>query len=245
MEGLKEKFQISEHFSLKEYDNYMKQEPLEQKIILDFIIDKVTEKKNIKLLEFGAGTGRFTKLLLRVFPKINLTLIEPDKNCCIELNKLKQKYKQIKVVQSTAEDFKSNIKYDVIVMATAFHHVPFNKKIKFFATVKRLLKANGLFLMGDNFIAEYNTMKQRNVVLQKSIDKWINDSKKERDAEELAMALKLQKIVFRKDFGGEYFICPSVFESYVKKAKLRIKGNINVTNTDPYDMENYFYLITQ
>ena len=40
MVKLKDEFQISEHYSLKEYDDYMEYKPLEQKIIVDFIVDE-------------------------------------------------------------------------------------------------------------------------------------------------------------------------------------------------------------
>ena len=72
MVKLKEEFQLSEHINLEEYDNYMKDKPLEQRITLDFIIDRFRKNKSLRLIEFGAGTGRFTKLLLNLFPKSNL-----------------------------------------------------------------------------------------------------------------------------------------------------------------------------
>lgn len=245
MVRLKEQFQLSEHINLKEYDNYMKDKPLEQRITLDFVIDRLKNNKSLEIIEFGAGTGRFTKLLLNVFPNLKLTLVEPDRNCCLKLNNLKDNYSQINIIQSSAEDFNSNLKFDIIIMATAFHHIPFKNKYRFLKLIKRLLNKNGMFLCGDNFIAEYKTMKERNQVLKKSINKWISESKKDKDEKELKMAQKMKEIVFRKDYGGEYFICPSKFESYLNNARLKIKGKINVTNTSPFDMENYFYLIME
>ncbi len=243
MVKLKEKFQLSEHINLEEYDNYMKDKPLEQRITLDFIIDRFRKNKSLRIIEFGAGTGRFTKLLLNLFPKSNLTLVEPDKKCCLKLNKLKNKYSQLKIIQSNAEDFKSKSQFDIIIMATAFHHISFQNKLKFLKLVKKLLNKQGMFLCGDNFIAEYTTLNERKQVLTKSMNKWIRDAKKDNDKKELKMAQEMKTIVFRKDHGGEYFICPSKFESYIKESKLKIKGKMNVTNTNPFDMENYFYLI--
>ncbi|MEA3430245.1 MAG: class I SAM-dependent methyltransferase [Nanoarchaeota archaeon] len=243
MVQLKEEFQLSEHLSLDEYDGYMKHKPLEQRIILDFVINRLKEKSSLKIIEFGAGTGRFTKLLLNIFPKLNLILVEPDKNCCLKLNKLKKKYPQIKIVQSTAENYKSKEKFDIVIMATAFHHVAFKNKSKVLKLVKSILNKNGMFLCGDNFIAEYKNMKERDQVLKKSMDKWIRDAKRDNDVKEIKMAQDMQKIVFRKDYGGEYFICPSKFEAHIKEAKLTVKGKVNVTNTDPLDMEKYFYLV--
>lgn len=241
MVKLKEEFQLSNNFNLNEYDNYMEKKPLEQRIMLDFIINSVKCNKNIKILEFGAGTSRFTKNILEIFPKIQMTIVEPDKLCCIKLKKLKKKYPQIKIVQSSVENFTSTTSYDIIVIASAFHHIPFKSKLISLNNTRKLLDTNGIFLCGDNFIAEYKTMKEREIILRKSIDKWIKDSKN--DKKELKMAINMKKIIFKKDFGGEYFICPSIFESYLNKSNLIIKGKINVTNTDSLDFENYFYLI--
>lgn len=243
MAQFKEEFRLSRYINLDEYDKYMKDRPLEQRISLNFILDKIQKNKNLKVIEFGAGTGRFTKLLLNLCPRIDLTLVEPDKNCCLRLKELKRKYKQIKIIQTPAEDYKSKDKFDFIVMATVFHHIPFKNKSKLLKITKNLLKKEGMFLCGDVFLAEYKTAKERTKVLKKSVEKWIQEARKSGNRKELKMARKMKEIVFRKDYGGEYFICPSKFELLIKKANLKIKGKINVTNTNPFDMENYFYLI--
>jgi len=243
MVKLKERFLLSKHIPLEKYDDYMKDKPLEQMIILDFITDRLKKDKSLKIVEFGAGTGRFTKLLLKLFPKSNLTLVEPDKECCLKLNKLKDKYPQLKIIQSDAEDFKSKSKFDILVMTTAFHHIRFQNKLRFLKSVRKLFNKNGMFLCGDNFIAEYNTIKEKDKVLIKSMEKWVRDAKKNDDIRELMMAQEMKKLVMGEDCGGEYFVCPSRFELYLKESKLKIKGKVNVTNTNPLDMENYFYLI--
>jgi ubiquinone/menaquinone biosynthesis C-methylase UbiE len=240
---LKDEFQISEHFSLEEYDAYMEVKPLDQRIIVEFINSRFQKDKQVKIAEIAAGTGRFTKNLLSIYPELDITLIEPDKNCCLKLHELKRQYKQINIVQSDAEEFRSRTRFDIIVMTTAFHHIPFKTKDNFLNRMKMLLKKEGWFLIGDEFIAEYKTMKERKEVLRKSFDIWIKEAKRLDDEKELKMALDMEKAVFRQDFGGEYFVCPSKFESYVKKAGFKIKGKVNVTNTDPYDFENYFYLL--
>ena len=239
----KEEYKISKNFSVKEYDNYMKNKPLEQIMILKIISENFKDKDNFKLIEFGAGTGRFTKLLVKKFPKLNVTVVEPDKNCCLKLQKLADKHKNLKVIQLTAEKFPKNERFDIVVMATAFHHVGFDKKLRFLKIVKNILDKNGIFVLADNFIAEYKSMKERNYVLRKSMNRWIKSAIVEKDAEELRMAKKMKKLVFGKDFGGEYFICNSKFEELVKKSGLKIRKKINTTNTDPLDIEIYLYLI--
>src|SRR3989344_139892 len=192
MVNLKDEFQISKHFNLCEYDSYMKQKPLDQRIMLDFIIDLSKSNKNIKIIEFGAGTGRFTKFLLEILPKANITLVEPDKLCCVRLEKLKRKYHQIKIIQSSVETFTSAKLYDVVVMAAAFHHIRFEAKSIALKNINALLGEKGIFLCGDIFLAKYSTLAERKRVLRKSIDKWVKEAKN--DKKELKMALATKKI---------------------------------------------------
>ncbi|MBS3084034.1 class I SAM-dependent methyltransferase [Candidatus Pacearchaeota archaeon] len=241
--NFKEEYRMSKNFSLKEYDSYMKKKPLEQLMILKMLYESFKNQNNVRLVEFGAGTGRFTKLLIKRFPNFRITVVEPDKNCCLKLQKLADKYKNMKVVQLTAENFPKNKKFDIVAMTTAFHHISFDKKLKFIRIVKSILNKKGIFVLADNFIAEYKSMKERNDVLKKSMNKWIRDAIVEKDTEELKMAKKMKSLVFGKDFGGEYFICNSKFEKLIKESGLKIKEKINTTNTDPLDMEIYLYLI--
>jgi len=240
---LKDEYQISEHYRLEEYDAYMEEKPLEQRIIVDFIVHALQKNNRLKVAEIAAGTGRFTKYALSIYPKLDITLIEPDKNCCLRLNEIKKKHPQINIVQTYAEEFQSRKKFDILVMTTAYHHISFKNKAAFLKRMNAVLKKDGMFLLGDEFIAEYKTLKERYQVLRKSFDLWIQYAKRSNDSKELKMALDMEKVVFLKDFGGEYFICPSKFESYAKKAGFKIKGKVNVTNTNPYDFENYFYLL--
>ncbi|MBS3081624.1 class I SAM-dependent methyltransferase [Candidatus Pacearchaeota archaeon] len=231
-------------FQTLRHDDYMKKKPLEQKMMLETISERFKNKNNVKLIEFGAGTGRFTKLLIKKFPRFKITVVEPDKNCCLKLEKLTERHKNLRIVQSTAENFSVNQKFDVVTMATAFHHISFDEQLKFLKMAKNILDKNGIFVLADNFIGEYKSMKERNIVLKKSINKWIRDVSVEKDAKELKMAMEMKLLVFQKDFGGEHFICNSKFEELIKKSGLKIKEKINTTNTDPLDMEIYFYLIT-
>lgn len=239
---LKETYQLSDSFDLDEYDKHMRKQPPEHKLMISFISKKYKSNKNIKLIEFGAGTGRFTKFFLKRFSKANLTLVEPDKKCCLKLNKLKQKHKQIKIIQSSGENFRSHSKFDIIIMSTAFHHIPFEGKLRFLKIVKGLMNKNSTFLCTDNFLDEYKTMNEREIILKKIINKWIKDARKDKDKAGLKIALEMKSLVFRKDFGGEYFICGSKFESYVKKAGLKIKEKIDVTE-DPLDIKIYLYIL--
>jgi trans-aconitate methyltransferase len=235
---MKKTTQISQTIGLDTYDAYMKNEPLEQRLMIEYIAEKYRSNPHLRIVELGAGTGRFTKLLLARFPTAEITLVEPDQNCC----QLLKNIGGAKLLEAGAEDFASVKPADIIVMATAFHHVSFENQLAALKNIQKHLKKDGWFLCGDNFLAEYETTEERETVLRKSMRKWIAEAetKKEKD-----MAKKLSELVLRDDHGGEYFICPSVFEALATKAKLVLKGKANATNTHALDMEHYFYLFAK
>ena len=146
-----------------------------------------------------------TKLIIKKFPKFDITVVEPDKNCCLKLQKLADKHKNLKVIQLTAEDFPKNKKFDIVVMATAFHHVGFDKKLRFLKIVKNILDKNGIFVLADNFIAEYKSMKERNYVLRKSMNRWIKSAIVEKDAEEFKVCADAKAAAYGVDWDSLMF----------------------------------------
>src|SRR3989338_5021349 len=102
MDELKDEFQISKTIGIKEYDQFMDQNPTEQEYMIVAINKIYRDKKNLKVLEIGAGTGRFTKKMLKYFPEASFQLIEPDKECILELRKAITK-ENVKIIQIPVE----------------------------------------------------------------------------------------------------------------------------------------------
>ena len=57
MDELKDEFQISKTIGIKEYDQFMDQNPTEQEYMIVAINKIYRDKKNLKVLEIGAGTA--------------------------------------------------------------------------------------------------------------------------------------------------------------------------------------------
>ena len=245
MSELKEEFQISKTIGLEEYDQFMEQNPIEQKHMIKAIIKIYKNKKNLKILEIGSGTGRFTKKIIKYFPEISLQLIEPDKECIIGLKKLFSKNKNVKIIQSSAEKAVIAENFDIIFMATSFHHIPYKYKKKVLQKIFNSLSTDGFFVLSDNFIADYSNEQEKKKVLTKYHDKWISDCVKKNDKKGETMARKMKELVSNKD-GGEYFISPEKFEILIKTSGLKIVDKINVTNyTLKEDGNKYFYLMSR
>ena len=243
MNELKDEFQISKTIGLKEYDQFMDQNPTEQEYMIVAINKIYKDKKDLKILEIGAGTGRFTKQMIKYFPGSSFQLIEPDKECILELRKAISK-ENVKIIQSPAEEAVFDTKFDIICMATAFHHIHYKHKESVLKKIFTWISGNGLFVLSDNFIAEYSNEQERIEVLMDYHDKWINDCVKNADKEGEAMARKMKELVLKEN-GGEYFLSPEKFEILVENCGLRIIGKVNVTNyTLKEDGDKYFYLMS-
>lgn len=215
----------------------MPKSPLEQRIMLEYIKQKLQEKKRITVLELGAGTGRFTKLYCDL-PGIKIILAEPDSECRKRLTPLKAK-----IITTKAEDLALDGVADIVVMATAFHHVTYAKKLRALKKIREALKPDGWFLCGDNFLAPYDSEAERALVLRKSVNKWIRDAKKSADKDDLAVAQQMKILVARGDFGGECFVSPQEFEALAVKARFVVAGKANCTLTHPLDLEHHFFLL--
>lgn len=244
MNELRDEFQISKTIGLKEYDQFMDQNPTEQEYMTVAINRIYKDKKNLKILEIGPGTGRFTKKIIKYFPEANLQLIEPDKECIIELEKLFSKNANVNIIQSLAEEMAIDNNFDIICMATSFHHIHYKYKEIALWKIFNSLSADGFFVLSDNFIADYSDEQERIKVLIEYHDKWIDDCVKKSDKEGEEMARKMKELVLKED-GGEYFLSPEKFEGLVKNSSLRIVGKVNVTNYAlKEDGNKYFYLMS-
>ncbi len=245
MDELRDEFQISKTIGLKEYDQFMDKNPTEQEYMIVAINNAYKDKKNLKILEIGPGTGRFTKKIIKYFPEANLQLIEPDKECIIELKKLFSKNTNVNIIQSLAEEMVIDNNFDIVCMATSFHHIHYKYKEIVLKKIFNLLSEGGFFVLSDNFIADYSEEKERIKVLTEYHDKWIDDCVKKGDKEGEEMARKMKELVLKED-GGEHFLSPEKFEVLVRNSNLRIVGKVNVTNyVLKEDGNKYFYLMSR
>ena len=94
-------------------------------------------------LEIGAGNGIASQEIYKKWaPK--LTLIEPGNNLCDLLKSKFGNIKNIEIHNTTFENYQSEILYDAIFSATAFHWVDLSIKYK---KSYEMLKNNGLLIL--------------------------------------------------------------------------------------------------
>ena len=119
--------------------------------IINYIERKLNfnfKKKNIKIAEFGCGTGYFSAYILRKFQNIKLDLYDISSS----LNPVIDEVMAISNVSKDRYNFYScdinkdliKKKYDIVFMCGALHH-SYNLK-KYFNAIKKSLNSNGLLI---------------------------------------------------------------------------------------------------
>jgi len=103
---------------------------------VDYLIQSLEIKPQSKVMDLGAGTGKFTRLLVPT--KAVLTAVEP-------VEKMRQKFRsvlpEIEIVAGTAENIPApDSSFDAVVVAQAFHWFDGDSALK---EIHRVLKPNG------------------------------------------------------------------------------------------------------
>lgn len=120
----------------------------------------------IEILEIGAGTGIFTKLLLKKYPLAKITLLDISENM---IEACRSKFgEQLDYIVDDAENFSTNKKFDLIVSNATFQW--FNDLEKSLLNLKRFVKKNGNIYFS---IFSEGTYKE----LSYSFNKFSNDYK--------------------------------------------------------------------
>lgn len=130
---------IKDKGELKIYKNY--------NLILESVYNLVSDSEfeNPRVLEIGVGTGNLASKFLN--KKFYIEGIDQSREM---LSVLKQKYPQLKV--RLGEFLKipyDNKQFDVIISTYAFHHLNESEKIISIEEMLRVLKDNGMIVIGD------------------------------------------------------------------------------------------------
>ena len=140
------------------------------------------EKDQVQILEFGAGSGILSLLIVEQVVKLSkkgkdITFIisEPD----TELLKFASNYiaqnvsdsklfkdlinkSKIRFVEMKIQDVeKLDSFFDVIVSTEVFHHIPYEIKEDCVVKVNSVLNEEGVLIIGDNFVADQYNYKSK------------------------------------------------------------------------------------
>lgn len=219
------------------------------KLLLDLFKKR---KKNLNILEIGAGTGKLTKILLRHFDYIYA--VEPNKNMMLIGQKNLKKFKtRISWHNIKAENIKFKKNYfDLIIFGSSFNVI--NTKIIFSKIRKYLVPKGEVFIIWNN--RNFNNKFQFDIekIIQNNIPKYNyglrrSDPKKILTDSKIFSKIKSYKAQFNNMFLKKHFILGwKSHGTLYKQAKKKlfsiildkIKNYVNSINKSKYINVPYF-----
>lgn len=129
------------------------------------------------ILDLGAGTGLFSKMVLNKFPNAEIELIDIAEKM---LEVAKERFNENNNVSIKVQDYVSlqpETKYDVIISSLSIHHLKDEDKIILYDNIYKWLKPGGLFINVDQVLAptsyfeELYSNQWRNKVDNSGLDK--------------------------------------------------------------------------
>ena len=127
------------------YDKFRKEESSFHAKKMEKIFFWVEKKGKMKVLEIGAGTGTYTKLLGTHFKDVTATDLRKE---MIDLLKKKKIKAKVAVADCLELPYKK-ASFDMVVGISLFHHIARKDGEKFFAEMYRVLKKNGALVLSD------------------------------------------------------------------------------------------------
>ena len=201
-----------------------------------------SRQSQLRTLEFGSGTGLFTKRLAKI-KKINIVAVELDW-ACYHFLRLKMEALRFEMDKNgtklTAENKDCTIynppgKFDCVFSSFADHHISSSDKGRYFQNVKKNLNPKGLYIVGDEFLPEHN---------DKSLEDWKRALKAYHhhiiecaEASNHPSLVKLEMAALESGLQniGDYKLSCSQYEALAQKSGLR---QIHKQKIGPLDRED-------
>jgi cyclopropane fatty-acyl-phospholipid synthase-like methyltransferase len=220
--------EMSLYIDVEDYDKHEEKhayfQEMMQKMIDIFIVHSSRRTEPCRVLEFGAGTGIFTKRLANQPDISKIVAIEIDWHC---FNKLKSRFRKIaSKIETLYEDSRTydpEGTFNYVFSSFADHHIKISDKFQYFENVKRNLKSGGLMIVGDEFLPEYelNNKESRDIALNKYHNHIISIANEQGETvlsilEQEALDSGLREI-------GDFKVSCQEYEELLKKAGFKFK----------------------
>jgi len=153
--------EMSEYVSVEDYDKHE-----EEHAYYKEMMEEMLKQFNVfydkpgryEVLEFGSGTGIFTRRLVSLENIAKVAAVEIDWGCYLKLQHNLNKSKSDKFIlfYEDSRSFNPPGKYDAIFSSFADHHIRSIDKKGYLENVINNLVKGGVFIVGDEFLPEYD-----------------------------------------------------------------------------------------
>jgi tRNA (cmo5U34)-methyltransferase len=113
------------------------------------------ETKPMAILELGCGTGNLSRLLIRKFPRAEITLVDLSEDMLLQAeSKIRPHAVKYELIQKGFMDVGFEVgRFDLIVSSFALHHLLDPEKKMIYKRFYQWLKPGGQFRCGDDCLA--------------------------------------------------------------------------------------------
>jgi SAM-dependent methyltransferase len=161
--------EMSRYISIDQYDRYEQDHPFYREMVEKMISIFYQHCQQLvnggrreathewSALEFGAGTGLFTERIAAQ-PFVKVTAVEVDTICFDKLSNNMKVFNNVLCLEQDSRYYSgsgTNEKYDFVFSCFADHHIHDPYKLDYLKNVKKNLKEDGLFIVGEELLPYY------------------------------------------------------------------------------------------
>ncbi|MGB2695750.1 MAG: methyltransferase domain-containing protein [Dehalococcoidia bacterium] len=126
-------------------------------------VERCLPERAQHVLELGCGTGALTVRLVRRYPAADIVAVDgASEMLAIARQRLEEtQVSQVTLAVRSFEDLElADRSFDLIASNMSLHHV--EEKVALYGRLRRALAPGGIFVLGDELLAEVPYMQQRN-----------------------------------------------------------------------------------
>ena len=118
-------------------------------------------KRQLDVLDLGAGTGLFSSFVLKKYPNAHFDLFDLGEKM---LETAQKRFKpfpdQFKYIIGDYRQLSRNTKYDLVISSLSIHHLNDEEKQKLFIDIFHVLNHSGLFINIDQIRGETQKLRE-------------------------------------------------------------------------------------
>ncbi|MBP2134372.1 cyclopropane fatty-acyl-phospholipid synthase-like methyltransferase [Methanomicrobium sp. W14] len=114
------------------------------------VLSFIPERKDIRILELGSGTGFFTSMMLKKNSGAEIVCIDLSKGM-LDVAGNKPDLKEVELIEGDFREVWKEGLFDVVVTTLCMHHIPKGDKDALLKKIYSSLKDDGIFINGDVF----------------------------------------------------------------------------------------------